>query len=257
MPAPLITLLVTLGLMFALWLLSLRIKDASIVDIFWGSGFAIIAGLSWVLTDGYHVRSTLLTLLTLAWGLRLSFHLARRNLGKGEDYRYQQMRARYGERWPMVSLFVVFGLQGLLTWLISLPVQLPQQATLPDQLTLLDGIGIALWCIGMFFEIVADRQLQDFKADHANERRVMDRGLWAWSRHPNYFGEALLWWGIFLIGAATPIGRWLIFSPILITFLLVRVSGVPLLEARMKNTRPGYASYKDRTSAFIPWPPRR
>ena len=257
MPAYLITLFVIQGIMFALWLISVRIKDSSIVDIFWGTGFAVVAGITWLLADGYPPRGSLLSLLTVAWGLRLSFFLGSRNLGNGEDYRYRDLRTRFGERWNTISLFVVFVTQGLLIWLISMPVQLPQQAALPDRLTALDGIGVLFWCAGMFFEIVADRQLEDFKSDHANSRRVMDRGLWSWSRHPNYFGEFLIWWGIYCIGAATPVGRWLIFSPLLMTFLLLRVSGVPLLEARMKKTRPGYASYKDRTSMFFPRPPRR
>jgi steroid 5-alpha reductase family enzyme len=167
------------------------------------------------------------------------------------------MRAHYGARFGVISLVTVFGLQGVLMWLISLPLQVAQVAPEPGRLTLLDGIGALLWLLGFGFEAVGDWQLVRFKGHPGNRGKVMDRGLWAFTRHPNYFGDAVLWWGLFVIAAATPGGAWTIVSPAVMTFFLMRVSGVPLLERSLLKTRPQYADYARRTSAFFPWPPRR
>ncbi|MGH9841648.1 MAG: DUF1295 domain-containing protein [Blastocatellia bacterium] len=235
-----------------LWLLSLKLKDASIVDIFWGLGFVLIAATSYRLTDGFAGRKLLLTALVVVWGGRLAGYLARRNIGKGEDYRYQAMRKRHGERFPIVSLYLVFGFQGVLMWIISLPLQAAQMATQPDRLTLLDWLGVLLWIIGFAFETIGDWQLARFKSDPANKGKVMDRGLWAYTRHPNYFGDAVLWWGYFLIAAATG-AWWTVIGPILMTLLLMKVSGVALLEKTLVKTKPEYQDYIRRTSAFFPW----
>jgi steroid 5-alpha reductase family enzyme len=235
-----------------LWLLSLKLKDASIVDIFWGIGFVLIAVTSYEIADGYVGRRFLLTALVVMWGGRLAGYLGRRNLGHGEDYRYQAMRKRYGDRFPLLSLFLVFGLQGVLMWTISLPLQAAQLAPQPDRLTALDWLGALLWATGMAFETIGDWQLSHFKADPANQGKVMDRGLWAYTRHPNYFGDALLWWGYYLIAVAAG-AWWTVFSPILMTLLLMKVSGVALLEKTLVKTKPEYQDYVRRTNAFFPW----
>jgi steroid 5-alpha reductase family enzyme len=250
------TLTTVAALMLGVWLLSLLRRDASVVDIFWGFGFALIALVTCLLAGRGRPRALLLTVLTVVWGMRLAIYLFRRNSGHGEDYRYQAMRRQHGDRFPLVSLFTVFGLQGVLMWIISLPVQLGQLAVQPEQLTWLDALGATLWAIGFGFESIGDAQLARFKAAPASKGKVMDRGLWRYTRHPNYFGDALLWWGIYLIAAATPAGRWTVLSPLLMTGLLMRVSGVPLLEKKLVKTRPEYADYVRRTSSFVPWFPK-
>lgn len=243
--------------MFALWLVSLALRNASIVDVFWGPGFALIAGAAWRLgAGGDPARRALATGLVALWGLRLGTYLAWRNTGRGEDPRYQAMRRHWGGRFPFASLFSVFGLQCVLMWFVSLPVQAVHVSS-GGPLGALDAAGAALALIGLCFETVGDLQLARFRADPANRARVMDRGLWRYTRHPNYFGDCCVWWGLFLIAASTPLGVWTIASPIAMTFLLLRVSGVALLERSIGKRRPDYADYAARTSAFVPRPPRR
>ncbi len=253
----LIALLAVAGLMVTTWVISLVRRDASIVDIAWGLGFVVVAWATFATGDGYETRALLVTAMVTAWGLRLAGYLAWRNLGKGEDFRYRRMRAQYGARFPIVSLFTVFGLQGVLMLVISLPVQAANSAGTPAHLTALDWLGLAVWLVGVAFEGVADIQLARFKANPANAGAVMDRGLWKYSRHPNYFGDALAWWGVFLLAASNTGSWWVIASPIVMTILLTRVSGVPLLEKSLVKRRPGYAEYVARTSSFIPRPPRK
>jgi steroid 5-alpha reductase family enzyme len=250
-----LTLLMILGLMTLLWLLSLRLRNSSIVDIFWGAGFVAANWLFFALTpDGAAARKWLITALVSLWGLRLSLYILWRNWGKPEDFRYQKWRRESGSRWWWKSLFQVFLLQGLLLWIISAPLLAAQVGSRPSGLTLLDYLGAAVWLKGFVFETAGDLQLARFKADPGNKGRVMDRGVWRYTRHPNYFGDAAQWWGFYLIAAAGG-GWWTIFSPILMTLLLLRVSGVALLEQTLE-TRPGYKEYVRRTSAFIPWLPR-
>ncbi|GAB4344996.1 MAG: DUF1295 domain-containing protein [Candidatus Abyssubacteria bacterium] len=248
-----INLAAAIALMFCVWLLSLLKKDVSIVDIFWGLGFVLIAWLSFVQTDGYWGRKILIALLTTVWGLRLAIHIALRNRGKVEDPRYGSMREKHGSGFWWISLFTVFTLQALLLWVISLVVQVGQLSSVPARLVWLDILGASVWLIGFFFETVGDWQLARFTADPANKNKVLTKGLWALTRHPNYFGETLVWWGLFFIALATPYGLWTIISPLLITFLLLRVSGVPLLEETMLAAQPGYREYVKNTSPFIPW----
>ncbi len=246
------------ALMLLFWLVSLVRRDASLVDRSWGFGFVVVAWTSWALGGGAPARSWLLAALTTIWGLRLALHLTIRNWGEGEDRRYQTMRAFWGaDRFPWISLFTVFGLQGLLMWLVSLPVQAGQGTPQPAQLGALDAIGVGVWAIGLVFEVLGDDQLRRFKADPANRGLVMDRGLWRYTRHPNYFGDALVWWGLFLIALSAPANWWTIVSPLIMTFLLTRISGVPMLERHLRRSRPGYDDYCRRTSAFFPLPPRR
>ena len=238
--------------MILLWLISLRLKDASIVDIFWGVGFVLIAWATHSVSP-VGARGTVLVTLTTVWGLRLAAYLAWRNHGKGEDPRYGAMRDFRGEQFWWVSLITVFGLQGAVMWLISLPVQVGQASGLP--MSMLSYLGIAIWTLGFLFESIGDYQLARFKSVGEPGRKVMDQGLWRYTRHPNYFGNALIWWGLFLV-AVTESTIWLAISPILMTFLLLKVSGVALLERSLAGRSAEYRNYVARTSAFIPWPPK-
>lgn len=251
------TLAVTAALMLAVWALSLIKKDASIVDIFWGLGFVVIAVVCYAITNGYGARKILITVLTAVWGIRLAMYILWRNAGKGEDFRYRAMRARHGNRFPIVSLYMVFGLQGLLMWIISMPLQVAETSHDPARLTWLDWTGAIVWVIGFLFESVGDLQLARFKGDRKNAGKVMDRGLWRYTRHPNYFGDALLWWGFFLIALSTPAGLWTVMSPLIMSGLLMKVSGVALLEKTLTKTKPEYREYVRRTSAFFPWLPKK
>lgn len=252
----LITLLALSIAMSALWLLSLAVKDASIVDIFWGLGFVLIAAASYLVSAGFPGRKQLLLLLVIIWGLRLALYLAWRNLGKGEDFRYQAMRKKYGPGFSLISLFLVFGLQGALMWIISLPLQAAQLSPAPGRLIWLDWLGVILWLVGFGFEAIGDWQLARFKSNSKNKGKVLNQGLWALTRHPNYFGDALLWWGYFSIACAAG-AWWTIISPVLMTLLLLKVSGVALLEKSLSKTKPEYQDYVQRTNAFFPWFPKR
>ncbi|HET7009434.1 MAG TPA: DUF1295 domain-containing protein [Anaerolineales bacterium] len=250
--------LLILGMMLALWLLSLALRNSSIVDIFWGAGFVILTWAAFGLgIDGNPPRKLLAAVLATVWGLRLSLHILWRNGGKPEDFRYAKWREENGASWWWVSLVKVFLLQGALMWIISAPLIATQTLAGPPALGALDFLGVLVWAVGFFFEAVGDWQLARFKSDPAHRGKLMDRGVWSWTRHPNYFGDAAQWWGFYLIAAATGSGALTIFSPILMTFLLVRVSGVGLLEKSLKDAKPGYREYMERTSAFVPWFPRR
>lgn len=240
-----------------LWLLGLALRDASIVDIFWGAGFVVVAWTTFLGADGAEARRWLLVALTSVWGLRLTGYLAWRNIGKGEDFRYAAMRRRWGDRFWIVSLLQVFLLQGILMWIVSLPVQAGQVPDRPASLGLLAVLGTASWSIGLFFETVGDWQLARFKADPANRGRVMDHGLWRYTRHPNYFGDFMVWWGLYLIALEGEGTWWTVVGPVVMSILLIRVSGKALLERSLSKRRDGYEEYVRRTSGFFPWPPRR
>jgi steroid 5-alpha reductase family enzyme len=241
----------------ALWLASLVLRNASIVDIFWGLGFVVAAATYFALGDGYDGRKVLVLALAAVWGLRLSGYIALRNIGHGEDYRYRSMRRTFGANFWWISYFQTFLLQGGLLWIISAPLLVAMHAEDPDSFTAFDVIGSLVWGVGIFFEAVGDWQLARFKADPANAGKVMRTGLWRYTRHPNYFGDATVWWGLFIIAAGTPWGMLTVFAPIAMTTLLLRVSGVALLERTITKRRPEYADYLATTSAFIPWPPKR
>lgn len=242
--------------MLTTWIISVLIKNASIVDITWGFGFVVVAWTVRLTVEGDTARQNLLVALVTLWGLRLALYLARRNLGHGEDFRYVLMRRKHGAKFPWVSLYTVFGLQGALMWAVSLPVQLGQA---DDGVSVgpVAVIGVVLWVIGFVFETVGDAQLARFKKDPANAGKVMDRGLWSLTRHPNYFGDAVQWWGIGLIAAEAGTAAIGLIGPVVMTVLLTRVSGVPMLEHSMAKRRPGYAEYVARTSAFVPRPPKK
>ncbi|GAA2153161.1 DUF1295 domain-containing protein [Kitasatospora kazusensis] len=227
------------------------------VDVAWGLGFTAVAltGLACSAGHGDPGRRALVTALVLLWGLRLSAHIWWRSRGAPEDPRYDRMlsRAPAGRR-DAYALRTVYLLQAAILWFVSLPVQVAQQ--LPSPPGPLAWAGTALWAVGLFFEGVGDRQLGRFKADPANHGKVMDRGLWRYTRHPNYFGDACVWWGLFLLAADSPIGWATVLSPLLMSYLLVNGSGKPLLERQLSATKPGWAEYRARTSGFFPWPPR-
>jgi steroid 5-alpha reductase family enzyme len=245
---------VVLSLYLLLWIASLVAKDASIVDRFWGISFIVIASAASAAGDGFETRRRLVMLLVALWGLRLSFYITVRNLGAGEDFRYRAMRREWGKQFPLVSLFTVFVLQGILAWIVSLPVQAAIQGDSPAHLTVLDALGMVVWTAGFLFETIADWQLARFKDEPRNRGRILDRGLWRYTRHPNYFGDAVQWWGLWLIAAATG-AWWSAVGPAVMTYLLLRVSGVTLLESRLRKSKPNYEEYCRRTSSFIPMRP--
>jgi steroid 5-alpha reductase family enzyme len=236
-----------------LWFVGAIRQDVSIVDPFWGAGFVIVAWVAWYLNSPAALRVLILASLTTIWGLRLSLFLLWRNRGQGEDRRYAAMRMQRGRRFWWVSLFTVFLLQAWLLWFVSLPIQCAAALNLTLPLGWLEAVGIATWGLGLFFEAVGDWQLARFKIDPNNAGRVMDQGLWRYTRHPNYFGDFCVWWGLYLIAAAG--GAWMtVFSPMLISFLLLKVSGVTLLERTIADRRPSYVAYMARTNAFFPGP---
>jgi steroid 5-alpha reductase family enzyme len=238
----------------ALWLLSLWLRDASIVDPFWGAGFPLLAWSIWWTLGAGGARGWIALALVTAWGARLSIHLLLRRRGHGEDFRYRAMREAHGDRFWIVSLGTVFLLQGALMLLVAAPV-LAAVARPATALGPLDAAAAILWVVGFLFEVIGDAQLVAFRRDPKNRGRALDTGLWRFTRHPNYFGDALQWWGLGLLGVAAG-APWTLVSPVVMTFLLVRVSGAFLLEKTLVETRPAYRDYVARTSAFIPWPPR-
>jgi steroid 5-alpha reductase family enzyme len=249
---------VILGAMILLWVVSLILKNSSIVDIFWGMGFIIASWVYFALTpDGFLGRRLLISVLVSLWGLRLTLYILWRNWGKPEDFRYRKWREEAGAKWWWLSFLRVFLLQGILLWIISIPLLAAQASASPANFTWLDGLGAAVWLVGFFFEAAGDWQLARFKAKPENHGKVMSSGVWHYTRHPNYFGDAAQWWGYYLLAVATLSGLWTIYSPLLMTFFLLRVSGVSLLEKTLKETRAGYVEYIQTTSAFVPWFPRK
>ena len=238
------------------WMVSLRRRDASIADVCWGPGFVLLAWLFFLLSPGSTPRAWLAATLITLWGARLAAHIVRRNHGKGEDPRYQAMRHSHGPAFWWHSLFSVFWLQAALLWVVALPLLVAVRATQPAALTPVDGLGVLLFAVGFAFEVVGDYQLERFRTEPSNRGQVLDRGLWRYTRHPNYFGDATMWWGMYAMAASTP-GGWLtVLSPALMTWLLMRVSGVTLLEDGLKASKPGYRAYIARTPAFFPSRPR-
>ncbi len=251
----LISALIIIAFMTFVWVLSVLRKDMSIVDGFWGLGFLAVA-LHWFYRlEMRDSRQILFILLLAVWGIRLAVHIFYRNAGKGEDPRYVAFRNNWRENTWWVSFFKVFMLQGGLMLVISLSGLGILSENNPD-LTLVNIAGIGIWLLGWIFESVSDYQLLQFKKRRKKKEEILDSGLWKFSRHPNYFGETCVWWGFFLLSLGT--GYWYIsiLSPLLITFLLLKISGVTLLEKRY-NSNDKYAAYKRQTSPFIPLPPKK
>ncbi|RPK66963.1 3-oxo-5-alpha-steroid 4-dehydrogenase [Streptomyces sp. ADI96-02] len=246
-----------LAVMLATFGVALRKGVHRVVDVAWGIAFAAVALVSYGLSagEGDGGRRLLVTALTVVWGLRLAVHIGRRGRGHGEDPRYAKMLAKAPGHPDLYALRKVYLLQGALVWLVSLPVQAAQYLTGP--ITWWAWAGTALWAVGLVFEAVGDQQLARFKADPANRGRIMDRGLWSWTRHPNYFGDFCVWWGLFLVVCEQPaVAAATVVAPLVMSFLLTRGSGAALLERHMAD-RPGFAAYAARTSGFFPRPPRR
>ena len=243
-------------LFVAVWLLSLRLANVAIVDVVWGPSFALVAWIAGAVGDAPGARPVLVAVGATVWGFRLGLHLLRRAWGQPEDRRYAAMRRKRGERFAVEALWRVFLLQGALVLVVSLPLQAVGAAPGHRGLGWLDGLAIALWAVGLAFEAIGDEQLRRFKADPANAGRVMDRGLWAWTRHPNYFGDLVVWCGFG--AAALAVGAWwALTGTAIMGWLLVAGSGKPMLERTIADRRPGYADYVERTSGFVPLPPRR
>ncbi len=244
-------------LMTALWLISIPIKNVSIVDIFWGIGF-IVANATYLLLSGdVYTRKWLVFGLVTLWGLRLSGYLLYRNYGKEEDFRYQEFRRHFGaKRYWWFSFFQVFLLQGSLIALVSLPLLGINTYTQSNDLNALDYAAVVLWIVGFLFESVGDYQLTRFKNNPDNKGKVLDTGLWRYTRHPNYFGDVTVWWsfGLFSIAAGA---YWHVAGSLIMTYLIIKISGVSLLERSLKDTKPQYRDYVAKTSAFFPWFPNR
>jgi len=244
-----------------LWLIGVRLRDVTFVDAWWGLGMALLAGASFAATGGAGPHRLALTGLCAAWGLRLGVHLLLRWRREGPDRRYEAIlghaQSVRGWSFAKASLLFVFATQAPLQFIVCLPVQLGQVAANAAPLGPLAWAGLALGLIGLGFEAVGDAQLARFKADPARHGQVLDTGLWRYTRHPNYFGDACVWRGLFLIAAETPYGLWALPGPVLATWTLMKWSGAPTVEGRLRKTRPGYEAYVARTSGFVPWPPRR
>lgn len=239
---------------FSVWLVSLVKRDVSIVDSLWSVFFVIAAGVYASVLAAVGPRTTLVLVLVSLWALRLFGYITWRNWGDEEDRRYQAMREKRGKAFAWQSLFVVFLLQAVIAWLVSLPLLGAIEGSAP--LGVVDAIGVVLFGVGLFFEAVGDWQLARFKANPDNKGKVMDSGLWRYTRHPNYFGDFTVWWGLYLIAVGA--GAWWSFpAPLLMSFFLLKVSGVALLEKDIGERRPKYADYIERTNAFFPGPPKK
>lgn len=235
------------------WLLSLPLRNVSIVDIMWSLMF-LLAALTYAAGQvAPGPRAWLVITLVSLWSIRLAAYIGWRNHGQGEDFRYQKIRADNDPGFAIKSLYLVFGLQAALAWVISLPLLAAIDSTAP--LGWLDLAGVSLWMLGMVFEVGGDWQLSRFKRDPANRGKVLDSGLWRYTRHPNYFGDFCVWWGLFLVALSAG-GWWSVVGPLVMSVLLLKVSGVALLEKDIADRRPAYSDYIRRTNAFFPGPPR-
>ena len=254
LPLTVAAVVVVLG---ATFLVAVRLGRHAVVDVAWGLGFVAVAVASYLASagEGDAVRRALLLGMTAAWGLRLAVHIGRRSHGKGEDPRYEELLAKAPGNPTWYALRSIYLTQAVVLWFVSLPVQVGSFVTPP--VNLLVWIGVAVWAIGLFFEAVGDRQLQRFRDDPASKGRVLDTGLWRYTRHPNYFGDACVWWGLSLVAFSAWPGILTVASPIIMTWLLAKGTGKPLLEKGMATRRPGYDDYVRRTSGFFPLPPRR
>ncbi|MEZ6093196.1 MAG: DUF1295 domain-containing protein [Pirellulaceae bacterium] len=251
----LIILLILVILSIGVWGISIVKNNVAIVDPCWGSGFVLVALIAMYLRDMWSTYEVILVSLVAVWGSRLSVYLLIRNWGHAEDHRYAAMRAKRPKTFWIFSLFSVFLLQAFLLWIVSWPLQAFIHGKKDSISIFVLGVGIGLWAFGFIFETIADIQLSWFKSNPDNKGRVMDHGLWALSRHPNYFGEFCIWWGYYLIASST--GQfWTIFSSLLMSFLLLRVSGVALLEKDIGERRPEYREYQRRVNAFFPGLPK-
>lgn len=247
-------LIVLLIYMTAVFGLALRLKDNSIVDVAYGAAFVLACGLAFVVYGSGHPRQWLVTSLITIWGVRLACHIFLRKQGEGEDFRYRQWREEWGDTFFWRSYLQIFMLQGSVIFLVALPALLVINQP-GGRLGAFDLAGLLVWLFGFGFEAVGDWQLLCFKRKAENRGKIIQSGLWRYTRHPNYFGEAVLWWGLFLIALEAPYGAIAVLSPLLIDFLLLKVSGIPMLEAKYAGN-PEFSAYKERTNALFPWFPK-
>lgn len=247
------SLLAIAVLMIGTALVGARVGRHNVVDVTWGGGFVVIAVVAAAVGDGETWRRILLAVLVGVWGLRLAWHVFRRSLGKGEDPRYENLLERATGNRTLYALRKIYLTQGIALWFVSLPIQV--SAVAHGSVAAVAVVGVVLWAVGLTFEAAGDAQLNAFKADPSNKGRIMNRGLWSWTRHPNYFGDAVLWWGIFVVSASAWPGVLTILSPIAMTYFLVFATGARLLERSMAE-RAGYPEYQRRTSFFFPRPPK-
>lgn len=249
------TLVLLFIFFFVIFIIGQVKKDNSIVDIGWGTGFVISALYNFIRSPESGLKGGLITIAITIWGLRLAFHIAKRNLGKPEDYRYVEMRKRWGTKLVLVKAFLhVYLLQMIIQYVVTLPVIYGNSTK--QEMAWYNWLGVILWGVGFFFEAYGDYQLKQFKKNPANKGKLMDQGLWSLTRHPNYFGDSAMWFGIFFIAITSLQGIWIIVGPSLMTFFLVFVSGVRMLEQKYKG-RADFEAYKKRTSAFLPWFPKK
>lgn len=250
-------LLLIIIIMSVLWIVSVILKNVSIVDLFWGPGFVAASLFYFLNTDGFYIRKVILIAMVAIWGFRLFGYLLWRNAGKGEDFRYREFRNSYGPKnYWWISYFQTFLLQGILMWLISAPLLGAQLYDNFDKIGIFDIAGIFFWLLGFVFEAGGDFQLAMFRADPSSKGKVLNRGFWRYTRHPNYFGDASVWWGYGFISIAAG-SYWAALGSVLMTLLIIRVSGVALLEKSLVETKPHYREYIEKTSAFIPWFPKK
>lgn len=236
----------------ALFFLAQYLHNNSIVDLAWGIGFVLVALTGYLVMPNKTTVSTIILLLVTIWGLRLFFHLAKRNIGKPEDYRYVNMRKRWGKHWAKLKAYLnVFVLQGVLLMIVSMPILLVMTSSV-NEFYWWNGLGIVVWLVGFGYETIGDYELTKFKKEGHNHGKLLTTGLWSTTRHPNYFGEALGWWGIFLVSLNDTRNIWGIIGPVTITLLLLFVSGVPLLEKKYKD-RPDFIAYAKKTPKFVPF----
>ncbi len=246
-------LLIMLAMAFVTWLLSLYLRDVSIVDSAWSLMFLAAATVYLIQSNQFGFKNIILISLVSIWAVRLASHLTWRNWAEPEDRRYQAIRKKYSPNFEFKSLFIIFIFQAILAWMVSLPLlgAFTNPLIISPLTIFLFGTGVFLWFAGMFFETVADWQLARFKNEPSNHGKVMDQGLWRYSRHPNYFGECIIWWGFYLM--ALSVGAWWsIVAPLIMTWLLLKFSGVVMLEETISDRRPGYQEYIKRTNAFFP-----
>ncbi len=253
----LINLFAVIIMMFTGWLYSLKKNNVTIADSLWGLGFVIITWLTFIQSDGFIYRKILIATMVTLWGLRLFIHITRRNRGKGEDPRYTEWRKKHGDNFKYISLFKVFLIQALFQWMISFSQQFAQISGIPENLTHFDFIGLAIWISGFLIETFADLQLSSFIKNPDNKGKIMNKKLWRYSRHPNYFGESTMWWGIFITTLSIPYGYFTIISPMIITYTLLKITGVTLMEETIFGNNPEYKEYVRKTSSFIPWFPKK
>lgn len=253
------TLGIAIGVQVLLWLISLKTKDATIADYWWGTGFATIAVFTYFTSAdvGVESRRLLLMALTVIWGLRLAAYIYSRSRGKPEDHRYAAYRKMAGANAPFAMLRKVFAIQGLMMWITSIPIQVGMFLLRPETLGIWAAIGAAVWLVGFVIETAADWHMTVFKRDPANKGKPLNRGLWRYSRHPNYFGDALVWWGLFLITCDNPVALLFIFAPIRMHYRMAYRQSLKLLERNIGATKPEYAEYVATTNRFYPWFPRK